>query len=109
LNGADMEINIQKNDRMAEVAITGEMNIYNALDLKAALLKTIDEAEAVDLDLSGVSEFDSSGLQLLLLALRQSERGGKQLRFTAKSAPVESVIGLFNLGELFVSKRPEEA
>lgn len=104
-----MEINIQKNGNTAEVAVTGEMNIYHALELKAGLLKSIDEAEAVDLDLSGVSEFDSAGLQLLLLALRQSERGRKQLRFTAKSAPVESVIGLFNLGELFESKRPEEA
>lgn len=104
-----MEINIQKNGRMAEVAITGEMNIYNAMDLKAALLKSIDEAEGVDLDLSGVSEFDSSGLQLLLLARKECERGGKQLKFTAKSASVESVIGLFNLGELFESSRPGEA
>lgn len=104
-----MEINIQKNGRIAGVAVTGEMNIYNALELKAALMKSIDESEAIDLDLSGVSEFDSAGLQLLLLARKVSEHGGKQLRFTAKSASVESVIGLFNLGELFESKRPEEA
>lgn len=104
-----MEIIIQKNGNTAGVAVGGEMNIYNALELKAALMKSIDESETVELDLSGVSEFDSAGLQLLLLARKECERGGKRLRFTAKSAPVESVIGLFNLGELFESPRPEEA
>jgi anti-anti-sigma factor len=104
-----MGINIQKNGELAGVAIDGEMNIYNALELKAALMKSIDESEAVDIDLSGVSEFDSAGLQLLLLARKECERGGKRLKFKAKSAPVESVIGLFNLGELFESPRPEEA
>lgn len=104
-----MEINIQKNGGTAEFAVNGEMNIYHAMDLKAALLKSIDEAEAVDLDLSGVSEFDSAGLQLLLLARKECGRAGKKLRLTAKSAPVESVTGLFNLGELFEGERPEEA
>jgi len=104
-----MEIRIQKNGSTIEVAVTGEMNIYNALELKAALMKSVDEAEAVDLDLSGVSEFDSAGLQLLMLARKECGRAGKQLRFTAKSAPVEAVTGLFNLGELFESKIPEEA
>lgn len=104
-----MEINFQKDGNITGVAVMGEMNIYNALELKAALMKSIDESEAVDLDLSGVSEFDSAGLQLLLLARKECERGGKQLKFTAKSAQVESVIGLFNLGNLFESPRPEEA
>lgn len=104
-----MEIRTQISGSTAEVAVTGEMNIYNALELKSALMKSIDDSEAVDLDLSGVSEFDSAGLQILLLARRESERNGKTFNLASKSAPVESVIGLFNLGEFFESKRPEEA
>ena len=95
-----MEIRIQKNGSTIEVAVTGEMNIYNALELKAALMKSVDEAEAVDLDLSGVSEFDSSGLQIVLLACREAEKNNRKLSVKASSAPVDSVIELFCLGGL---------
>jgi anti-anti-sigma factor len=104
-----MELRTQKNGNTAEVAITGEMNIYNALELKAALVTAVDGAEAVELDLSGVSEFDSSGAQLLLLARKECELAGKKLTLAARSAPVDSVIGLFNLAELFGSARQGEA
>ena len=44
-----------------------------------------------------------------MLAHKECGRAGKQLRFTAKSAPVEALTGLFNLGELCENKIPEEA
>lgn len=92
-----MEIRTQNNGGLAEVAITGEMNIYAALDIKSALMKSIEEAEGVCLDLSGVSEFDSAGVQLLLLGARESAQAGKKFAITAKSAEVDSVMRLLNL------------
>lgn len=96
-----MGILVQENSGNATVAIEGEMNIYRAIELKAGLMKAIDEAEAVELDLSGVSEFDSAGLQLLLLAWKEAGRNNKKLSLGATSAPVDSVVELFNLGALF--------
>ena len=104
-----MEIRVQENSGSATVAIEGEMNIYRAVELKARLMKAIDEAEAVDIDLSGVSEFDSAGLQLLLLAWKEAGRNNKKLSFSATSAPVDSVVALFNLGGLFSRGLEREA
>lgn len=101
-----MESRVLENSGSATVAIEGEMNIYRAIELKAGLMKAIDEAESVELDLSGVSEFDSSGLQLLLLAWKEAGRQNKKLTLSAASAPVDSVVELFNLGGLF-SRGPE--
>lgn len=104
-----MEITANMNGRTAEVGIKGEMNIYHAQNGKEELMRHIAEADAVELDLSGVTEFDSSGLQILLLAHREMDRNGKELRVKAKSGAVENVIGLFNLGELFERTAPREA
>lgn len=85
----------------ALVAITGEMNIYHALDGKAALMKALGSVGDIDLDLSGVNEFDSAGLQLLILAFRETERRGSRMRLSAKSEQVGNVMGIFRLNEFF--------
>lgn len=92
-----MEIRTRNNGGTAEIAISGEMNIYGALDIKAALVKAIEESDGVSLDLSGVSEFDSSGAQLLLLGARESMNAGKKFTIEAVSPEVETVIGLLNI------------
>ena len=101
MNGDNMEMKVQENIGSAAVAIEGEMNIYRAVELKARLMKALDEADSIDLDLSGVSEFDSAGLQLLLLAWKEAGKNNKKLTFSATSAPVDTVVELFNLGGLF--------
>ena len=101
MNGYDMEIRVQDNGGLSTVAIEGEMNIYRAVELKAMLMKAIDEADSIGLDLSGVSEFDSAGLQLLLLTWKEAGKNNKKLTFSATSAPVDTVVELFNLGGLF--------
>ncbi len=92
-----MEIRTRDNGGFLEVAISGEMNIYGALDIKAALVKAIEESDGVVLDLSGVSGFDSAGAQLLLLGARESMNAGKKFTVSARSREVESVLGLLNL------------
>lgn len=54
--------------------IEGEFTIYRAMELKPVLFA---QPPVTEIDLSGVTEFDSSGLQLLMLAKkRQWLRGG---------------------------------
>jgi anti-anti-sigma factor len=79
----------------------GEMTIYQAVPLKETLLAALREADSVDLDLSGVSEIDSAGLQLLLLAKRESLRSGKTLRVVSHSAATLDVIDTCNLAAYF--------
>lgn len=97
MNGDEMGIRVEENGSTRAVLIEGEMNIYRALELKEGLMKALDWAGPVEADLSGVTEFDSAGLQLLLLAGREAAKNGANFSVKAASAPVGAVVGLFCL------------
>lgn len=87
----------QASDQPFAFAIAGEMTIYNALALQDQLLAPLDQGAQVEIDLAGVSEIDSAGLQLLLLASNEAHARGAQLRFCAPSPAVLEVLALCNL------------
>jgi anti-sigma B factor antagonist len=84
------------------VSIEGEMTLRRAPQLRALLLGLLarDEQE-VQLDLSGVSEIDSAGLQLLLLTKRTALARHKQLLLLGKSAAVSDALELLRLTSYF--------
>jgi anti-anti-sigma factor len=77
--------------------VEGEMTIYRAAELKPALLDAVRAHEAPALDLSAVTEFDSAGLQLLLMARQEAGRLGKRLAVSAASAAVRDVCALLGM------------
>jgi anti-sigma B factor antagonist len=79
------------------LAVEGEMTIYRAAELKPALLEAVRTQDAPALDLSAVTEFDSAGLQLLLVARREAQRLGKSLPLTAASPAVREVCALLGI------------
>ena len=81
--------------------IEGDMNIYRAAELKEVLLAPLASASTLEVDLSGVTEIDTSGLQLLMLAKKTAQAAGGELRLTGHSAAVVDVFELLNLGALF--------
>ena len=92
------------NSRDGEVStlrIEGEMTIYRALELKQLLLARLEESAALEVDLAAVTELDSSGVQLLLLAKRESQARQRELRLVAHSPQVLEVFDLLNLNAHF--------
>jgi len=83
------------------IAMRGAMTIYEALDQKRTLLGALAESAELEIDLSGVSEMDTAGIQLLLLAKREAAKLDKRLRLTAHSAASLEAIDLYNLGGYF--------
>lgn len=77
--------------------IEGEMTIYRAAELKPGLLDAVREHAAPALDLSAVTEFDSAGLQLLLVARQEAARLGKRLALSAASSAVRDVFALLGM------------
>src|ERR1700733_9017562 len=77
------------------IRVTGEMTVYTASQIKQPLLDAIaDGAASVELDLSGVSEFDTAGVQLLLVVHREALLSGRNLQLGAQSAIVREVLTL---------------
>lgn len=79
--------------------IEGELTIYRAAELAPAMLDAAARGDAFDL--SEVSEFDSAGLQLLMLARRQALQTHGAFALAACSGPVREVLQLLALTALF--------
>lgn len=96
-----MEIQARMRNGVRKVRIAGEMSIYNAAESKQELLWKLDGANQIEIDLSGVSELDSAGLQLLILLKHEAVRQGKTLRLLAHSLAVLEVFTLVRADTLF--------
>lgn len=81
------------------IEIAGDLTIYTAGDWRIRLTQEIDGAEAIELDLSHVSEIDAAGLQLLISARRQAMQNGGSLRVAACHPAVSSAVAFCRLGD----------
>ncbi len=82
------------NVRVTRLVPEGELTIYAAAEFKANLENALAASENIEIDLAGVSEMDTAGLQLLLAARREAQRCGKSLRLKDCSEAVHDVFEL---------------
>ncbi|MBS1191448.1 MAG: putative binding protein (contains domain) [Rhodocyclaceae bacterium] len=78
-----------------------DLIIYNAQDIKQRLQAALADCRTLELDLSQVSQIDTSGLQLLILAKREAGRLDRDLRIVAHSPAVQQAIDFCNLASFF--------
>lgn len=76
-------------------SIDGEMTIYTAAALKQTLVSKLESNSELTIDLSQISEIDSAGLQLLLLAQREAAKASKAVHFSQPNAAVSDVLSLY--------------
>jgi anti-sigma B factor antagonist len=86
---------------MQTLEINGEMTIYTAAAQKQELLSFIESGSTLEINLSQVSELDTAGTQLLILAKKEASRKQKKLRFVMHSNAVLDVLELANLTATF--------
>ena len=106
-----MKMSMKEADAVTQVAIAGEMTIYSAGELKEALLPAVLRGDAVEIDLADVSEFDTAGLQQLLLARREAIRVGKSFSVREPSGAVRTVLDMYRMDAETLESidRPNEA
>jgi anti-anti-sigma regulatory factor len=85
-------------DAPTTLRIEGELTIFRAAELLPALMSSPPPAE---IDLWGVTEIDSAGLQLLMLAKMRATAGQRTLRLNRPSPSVAEVFELLNLTAYF--------
>ena len=79
------------------IEIKGELSIFSAASWRQQLLDALDQEGEIDVDLSGVSEIDSAGVQLMVAAKREAALRQKALRFSGHSPTVIDVLELCKL------------
>jgi anti-anti-sigma factor len=84
--------------------IQKDMTIYTAAELKPLILGSLKESATQQIDLSGVAEMDSAGLQLLLVARREAATMRCNLQFVNPSPAVAEVLTLVGLEGEFIAR-----
>ena len=85
----------------AFIAIEGKFTIYTAAQWKCRLFTRLAANRHLDLDLSGVSEIDTAGQQLLIAVKLHAMAIGGSLRVVAHSPVVVDVLDLCRLRGFF--------
>jgi anti-anti-sigma factor len=97
---------------MTTLSVTGELTVHTAAKHADLLLRAAGaNAEAdgpLEVHLADVTELDTAGLQLLLLAKRRAELAGASIRFTAPSQVVRDVLELVALDPQLNDAGPED-
>ncbi len=78
--------------------LTGELTIFRAAELKQLILAC---PPPVEIDLAGVTDIDTAGLQLLLLAKQTAVADKRELRLVAHSAAVTELFELLHVAAHF--------
>jgi anti-anti-sigma factor len=85
----------------ASLVLDGELTIYRAAELKPLIVDALPAGGTLEIDLRGVSEIDSAGVQLLMLAKREARARGGELRLAGHSPAVLEVFELLDLAAFF--------
>ena len=97
-----MPVTVSSRDSALTAALSGEIDHQVARDMMDAITGAIAERlpRRLVLDLSGVTFMDSSGIAVLLRALRQMEQTGGTLRVTNIPAQARRVLDAAGVGRL---------
>jgi anti-sigma B factor antagonist len=88
-----MTCEVEKRDGL--LRIRGEMTIYGAAALKGDLFAALEEEKGgCTLDLADVSELDTTGVQILLMAQRACVARGASFALANPSEIVRETLGL---------------
>lgn len=88
-------------DDVLRISLDGEMTIYRAADLKVVLLEALRKTPVLEVDLSGVTELDTAGLQVLMLAKQTAAAEQRELRLLQHSPAVVEIFEMLDLVAFF--------
>ena len=107
----DLRLRVRNLENVTSIEIGGEIDLHSAPQLRVALLKSTEAIEGaaprVLVDLSEVTFVDSTGVGVLVGALKRARENGGDLHFCGAKARVQRVFeitGLLRLLPLFDSR-----
>lgn len=99
-----MELDIQTDQHpsQCEITLRGEVDVYTAPKLKEKLVESIESGCAnIVVDLDGVSFIDSSGLGVLVSALRRARERDGSVRIVCTRDNILKIFRITGLDKVF--------
>jgi anti-sigma B factor antagonist len=100
----DVELNVSTASQggHAVVTATGELDLYTAPRLQAALAGLLrEQVTRIVVDLSGVEFCDSTGMNVLLSAMKRLKEQGGALELAAPRPAVQRILQVTGLDTVF--------
>lgn len=98
----ELEIATERNGDECYVALDGEVDVYTAPKLKEELVKSIEDGcSNVVVDLQKVGFIDSSGLGVLVSALRRARERGGSVRIVCTRESILKIFRITGLDKVF--------
>lgn len=98
----ELEIKDEKRGGLCVFALTGEIDVYTAPRLKERLVAAIDEGcSRIILEMNGVSFIDSSGLGVLVSALRRAREKDGGVRIVCVRDNILKIFRITGLDKVF--------
>jgi anti-sigma B factor antagonist len=92
---------VQESAGLPVVVGPAEIDISNSGQLRSALLRAQALNSIVIVDMSGTEFCDSSGLSVLVRALRRAQADGGEVRLVVCTAPVLRILAVTGVGTIF--------
>ena len=90
-----------KNGKQPALALSGALTIYTVAEARREIPVRLAKRKSQILDLSGIEELDTSGVQLLLWLKRDAASRGEGLSLIHHSSAVADVLDLLRLTATF--------
>jgi len=89
------------------LALAGYIDLSTATQVGEAISAALPEASAVDVDLSGVSFVDSSGLREFVLGYQRARSAGRGYRITGAHGSIRQVLEISGLYDYLTEGLPQ--
>jgi anti-sigma B factor antagonist len=98
----ELDIRTESTGTQCEITLRGEVDVYTAPKLKEALVSAIEGGCAnVVVDLDGISFIDSSGLGVLVSALRRARERDGAVRIVCTRENILKIFRITGLDKVF--------
>ncbi|MDA2811388.1 STAS domain-containing protein [Nocardiopsis sp. RSe5-2] len=98
----ELKISSQSHADHAVVTVRGEVDLYTAPQLHSALVDALDDgAHRLVVEMSGVEFCDSTGMNVLLSAMKRSREQGGDLVLAAPRPAVTKILEVTGLDGVF--------
>jgi anti-sigma B factor antagonist len=99
---SDVAFPVTQRDDLVIVTTPDEIDIGNAWQLREALLSAaVADPPAVIVDMSGTEFCDSTGLNVLVRALKRATEEGSELRLVVRGTALVRILTVSGVGSMF--------
>src|SRR3979409_1444979 len=103
-----MNVSVRISEGARIIDVSGQVDINGSPVLRKVLFDELKESQKVALNLSAIRYIDSSGIAVMLEALRESQRLNRQFVLFGMSPAVHDVFKLTHVIRIFEVAQTEE-